>query len=198
MTNLTLFSALIIIIFGIVNCFFGWRLLRLLIAAWGFIVGAGIGLALAVDSGPTVIAISVIAGGIVGIILSYVLYIVGLFTVGAVFGLGLSTLLPAFLARDPQLLVVLVVSLASGALAVILRKPVVMIVTAFSGSAAIVNGILLLIPGALRVYTDSISFSTFSSQFIVNPDLNNSSIAAWFALGLLGVYFQYRTTRSED
>ncbi|MGB1285278.1 MAG: DUF4203 domain-containing protein [Aggregatilineales bacterium] len=201
MSNLTLFSAIIFIIFGVVNTFFGWRLVRLLIAAWGFVIGGSIGLALAANSGTAVILLAIGAGGLIGIVLSYVLYLVGLFSMGASFGAGLLTVLPVFLALNPDPIFVIIAALIGGIIAVALQRPIVIIYTAFSGAAFIVIGGLLFVPDAISVSVSEetrLAFRTLSSNFEVNPDLNNTAIAVWVVIGIIGALVQFRTTQDME
>ena len=83
----------VILLFGIVNCLLGFRLLRFWMMLFGFLIGAGAGFALVYSSGTGETYIYLAAMAALGIILavtSFLIYKAGIFILGAGIGLVLS------------------------------------------------------------------------------------------------------------
>lgn len=80
-----------VLIFGVINCILGYRLLRFWMMLFGFAIGAGIGFGLAYSGGVTekYMYAAIMAGtGIVLSVLAFVSYKVGVFILGAGLGIG--------------------------------------------------------------------------------------------------------------
>lgn len=83
----------VLLLFGIMNCLLGFRLLRFWMMLFGFLLGAGAGFALAYSSGTSERYIYLAAMAALGIILavtSFLIYKAGIFILGAGIGLALS------------------------------------------------------------------------------------------------------------
>lgn len=83
----------VVLIFGIMNCVLGYRLLRFWVMLFGFAVGAMTGLFVAQSMGLTdkVVCLGIMAatGAIVGLI-SFMVYKIGIFVLGAGLGMTIS------------------------------------------------------------------------------------------------------------
>lgn len=147
-TNLVV-SALILGFLGIVNCFWGYRFFRIILAVAGFFVGAGIGIALAGNSPQVIMALAALIGGVIGAILFYFLYFVGPFLAGIGLGITFGTLLAANLNANANTVNVIIIvgAVVGGILGLVLSKYIIMISTAFVGAAQIITAIALFIPG---------------------------------------------------
>lgn len=83
----------VLLIFGIMNCLLGFRLLRFWMMLFGFLLGAGAGFALVYSSGTSEKYIYLAAMAALGIILAvtaFMIYKAGIFILGAGIGLALS------------------------------------------------------------------------------------------------------------
>lgn len=83
----------VILLFGVMNCLLGFRLLRFWMMLFGFLLGAGAGLALVYSSGTSEKYIYLAAMAALGIILavtSFLVYKAGIFVLGGGIGLVLS------------------------------------------------------------------------------------------------------------
>jgi len=72
---------------GLIECFFGYRILRFILGVLGFIAGAVIfgSLGYELSGGSELISIAAgIAGGLAGAFITYTLYIVGVFAIGEI------------------------------------------------------------------------------------------------------------------
>ena len=87
-------AAIVLLLGGTVACFFGYRMFRLVLAIFGFILGALAASSVfgASDTGPMLIA--AVVGGLIGAGILFAAYFVGVALVGA--GLGAARREPAF------------------------------------------------------------------------------------------------------
>lgn len=84
----------VLLVFGIVNCILGYRLLRFWMMLFGFGIGAGLGLFGVYRSGSTdktIYLAAMVAAGVVLAIVAFLIFKAGIFILGAGLGLTLST-----------------------------------------------------------------------------------------------------------
>lgn len=83
----------VLLIFGVVNCVLGYRLLRFWMMLFGFSIGAGIGFVAAYSSGVTekyMYAVFMVGAGVILAVIAFVSYKIGIFILGAGIGIGLG------------------------------------------------------------------------------------------------------------
>ena len=99
-------AAIVLLLGGIVACFFGYRLFRIVLAIFGFILGALAASSVfgASDTGPMLVAAAV--GGLVGAGMLIAAYFVGVALVGAALGAVVANLAFSASGREPHFLVV--------------------------------------------------------------------------------------------
>jgi hypothetical protein len=175
-------SAAVLIVLGIVECFFGARFLRMTVLVAGF--GLGWMVALAFDAGlATTLVVAVLSAGAAFVVTlvfaSFVMFVVGM-VVGAVVGAKLFVLVES---GDPTwaLAVVFIpaVALVSGFLAAKYRRPFLVWATSLAGAALILSGLG--------------RWGTDSTDLFWRPDTTVGTIVftvAWAALTLAGRQLQ--------
>lgn len=157
---------------GAVQCFFGYKLFRVMTAIIGFIVGGIIGAALGYVMLEEVgMFLGLLVLGILGALLAYTLYKVGVFIIcfgaGAVLGLLLAMMMDDSSMMAPFMTIV---GLVFGVIGVILTKPLIILSTGVGGGMSmglalamafsnmqvgIFLGVVLSIVGILfQFYTD--------------------------------------------
>jgi hypothetical protein len=172
---------------GLIECFFGYRILRFLLGVIGFIIGAVIAgsLGFELSDGSELISIAAaIAGGCVGAYLMYLLYIAGVFVIGAALGFMVVSFIFGLMNENPVTWIVIASSVAGGILAVIFQRPMIVIATSFGGSYAAVTSISYLL---MR------NFNPLEPGFLNTLGENQLYRMAiiWFALGVFGFVVQY-------
>ncbi|KMZ55824.1 hypothetical protein [Dorea sp. D27] len=121
-------------VIGALICLFGLKLVKLLTAVAGAVVGAGIGVSAAIGLGLTKITFLavVIAGAVILGALAFFLYKFGVFLMVLAYVFGVCAML-----LDPDSLIPLIISIVTAVvfavLAVIYIEPIVIIVTGLSG-----------------------------------------------------------------
>lgn len=125
----------VVCVFGILNCFLGYRILRFWMMIFGFIIGAGAGFGVTYLSGvqdKMVIAGAMAGLGIVLAIVSFLIYRAGIFVLG--FGIGIS--LSIYLVHPTSsfsFFLCILVGVGLGALAMRYAKGVIIIGTSVLG-----------------------------------------------------------------
>ena len=163
-------TAGIVIALGLVACFFGYRLLRIVLAILGFILGALLGFVVATSlgAGDTVALVAALVGGLIGAALLAFVYKLGVFLVGAVAGAVLGGIIGASLGGSLQIAAVVVAAVLVGIVAVLFQRVVIILATAFTGSWVVVQAGTALISG--RTIT--------SGDLLTNPSIPQLAGAA--------------------
>lgn len=81
----------IVLIFGLINCILGYRLLRFWMMIFGFLMGAGMGLFGAYEAGikgKTICIVIMLIAGVILAVISFAIFKAGIFVIGA--GIGLT------------------------------------------------------------------------------------------------------------
>lgn len=175
---------------GIMFCFFGYRYLRKLITGFGFLIGAitaYILLSPTMALFPTII-LSVVIGAATGLLLYYI-HVAGIFLLGVFFGIASVSILCILFSWNPFSLTasifMLVSAIVMGVMAVIYRRNLIVICTAFTGGmlTALCCGYLLLgDPSGLTVKT---LFPSLKAYFTDHSYWCSIAGAALSAAGML-------------
>lgn len=136
--------ALPMLALAIINCFFGYRLFRIIVAISGAMIGAASGVMLGLKLQSTswlimAVIICVAAGGFAG----YKLYMAGAFVMGFFSGMMVGAMAMVVLKKDAVLVVAVLAGLILGLLAVDLYKYVLVALTSINGG--MLMGICILI-----------------------------------------------------
>lgn len=187
-------TALFSVAFGLIDCFFGYRIFRLILSIVGFIVGASIAMSLVPADSQLVTILIAVIGGIVGAILMNVLYFIGVIIAGALLGALLANLLLAAVGIEPNAILLIIAAILGGAAALALNKLMIILSTAFSGAAAIIYGISLFIPGLGGF--DPLGALRRGTQTQSEPSL--MLLLGWIVLGIIGFVVQYRASQDDE
>lgn len=138
-------AAVVITLGGVLACFFGYRLFRVVLGIYGFVVGAMIATQwLAPSSSVWTLSVAAVVGGVLGGGLMIAAYFVGVGLIGAGLAVLILHLGWRLVGGDPPtwLLIVVAVLGALGALSVV--RFVVIVGTATAGAWTIIVGALAL------------------------------------------------------
>jgi hypothetical protein len=124
------------LIWGLLDCFFGYRIFRITIIFWGAVLGGFLGIAAsgALESNPAAIWIGLGVGALVGGALAFFLYLVMVFLAGLSFGIMTGVVLlqeqAAWIAWGSGL----ALGLLCGWLALKLQRVALILITALAGA----------------------------------------------------------------
>ena len=185
-------AAIVVLVGGIVSCFFGYRLFRIVLAIFGFILGALAASSIfgVSDTGPMIVA--ALVGGLVGAAILIAAYFVGVALIGAGLGAGAANLLWAGMGREPHIVVVIVLAIIGALAALRLQRYVIIVTTAFGGAQTVVVGAAALLGNRAAAATAARAIYTV---YPLNPlpDTTLDAIAA-VVLGIAGVLVQLLVT----
>lgn len=189
-------AALVLLAGGIVACFFGYRLFRIVLAIFGFIIGALVASSIVGPGDTWPMVAAGVAGGLVGALVLFAAYFVGVAIVGAGLGALVANLLFAAGERDPHFLAIVFAAIAGAAGAIYLQRYVIIVGTSFGGAWT-------LIVGAMALVGNQAALSAASAENVwvaypLDPAPGQQWVPiAWMVLGLVGVIVQMGVTGGE-
>lgn len=141
----------LLLLFGLVQCFAGYKLLRVVVVGTGFAVGAAAGVAAAqlVSGVQLTQAITGILFGLVFGWLATRIYFAGVFMLGAAAGTALSVFAFQILGKDPLSPSMILIAIVSGIVAVVLQRWAVIFATVVVGAAMCAMAVQVLHTGKL-------------------------------------------------
>jgi len=175
------------VIIAVVQCFFGYRIFKIVLGIVGFATGAVLIYMLVhyVFSGSLpFLLLGALAGGVAGALLLLSLYNVGVFLMGVLLIGILGVAFSGFTVPNP--IVILILAIAMGVVSLIFQRFSIIISTAF-GSAWIAvtgTGYLLGEKGAI-------------SSYGLQGAALYTTIGIWILLGIAGVIVQYKLLPKE-
>lgn len=176
------------IAWGALDCFFGYKVFKITLALLGGLIGAVAAqmAATALGLGAGAVTAALLAGGLFGALLAFLLYIGAVFVAGFGFGATLGILLLANYHHMVALLSGCVLGIIGGFLAVKIQRILIMLSTALLGAFRAVL--------ALAYFTNSIDWLYYFRQPDQLPALidgNPWMFPSILALAVVGVIAQF-------
>jgi hypothetical protein len=190
-------AAILLFLSGMVACFAGYRLFRLVLAIYGFILGAMLGSSLMAPSNTIGMIAAALLGGIAGALIMTFAYFVGIALVGAGMGaLAAHLFWTSWRSIDPPAPAVILLSVAGAVGAMLLQRYVIIFSTAFSGAWTMIIGGL-----AFTGDTTAARAAATGNVWILYPftplPAHRWVPYAWAALGIAGVAVQMGITAGK-
>jgi MFS family permease len=190
-------AAILLVIGGVVACFFGYRLFKFVLGIFGFILGALAASSIWGSSDTTYMVIAAIVGGLVGGLLLLAAYFIGVALVGAGLGALAANLIWTQIEGDPHPFVVILFSVAGALLATWLQRYVIILGTAFGGAWTILVGGLALMGDQTAI--NAAAAGDVWVAYPMNPAPGQRWVPwAWMALGLVGTLVQMFVTGGQS
>jgi hypothetical protein len=138
-------AAILLILGGAITCFAGYRLFRIVLGIYGFILGAMLASSIVGVSNTFGQIIAAIVGGLVGALILVMAYFVGIALVGAGLGaLVVHVVWGQSSASDPPAVAVILASVAGAIVAMVLQRYVIVVGTAFAGAWTMLVGAMAI------------------------------------------------------
>jgi len=186
-------AAVILLVGGVISCFAGYRVFRVVLGIYGFIIGALFASGIAGPENTFWMVVAAIAGGVVGALILIAAYFVGVALLGAGIGALAVSLRLAALGREPGALIVILFAIAGALAALALQRYVIVGATAFGGAWTIIVGALALTGN--RVSVNAAARNSVWLAYPMSPAPGNYWILlVWLALGVTGVIVQLAVT----
>jgi hypothetical protein len=175
------------IAWGMLDCFFGYRVFKVTLALLGGLLGAAFchAAGVAMGFGPMGLTIVLIAGGVLGALLAFLLYIAAVFVAGFGFGATLGILVLSNFHPMVALLSGCVLGVVGGFLAVKIQRVLIILSTALLGAFRAML--------ALAYFTSQIDWVYYFRQPAQMPALlgnNTWMFPSILALAVVGVIAQ--------
>jgi hypothetical protein len=184
---------IILILAGVLSCFWGYRIFKVVLGILGFLLGAYLAAYFVYGwSGGNEIftIIAAIVGGIIGGSLITFLYFVGIFALGACGAWILAVMITSGSGHEIHLVVMIILAAIGGVLALVFQKLIIILSTSFSGSLCVFSGIYFIADGgfsSIHVIQDPRILLGYIEE--VSP----VTFILWLILAVAGVIFQYRS-----
>jgi len=185
-------ASIVMLAGGAVACFAGYRLFRLVLGVYGFILGALMASSF-VGTGETwTLVLAALAGGAVGAVVLVAGYFVGVALVGAGLGAFVVNLAWKPFGGEPHWAAVLVCAALGAIGAMTFQGYVIITATAFGGAWTMLVG-----AAALMLGKGARAASASADVWVVYPGSAGPPgiwvYVAWVAIALTGVYVQLHT-----
>ena len=185
-------AGLLLVIGGALSCFAGYRLFKIILGIYGFILGAMLASSMVAASNTVGMIAAALAGGLVGALALMFAYFVGIALVGAGLGALVAHVGWSYIGSggDPPPLAVILLALVGSLGAMLLQRYVIIVATAFGGAwTMIVGGLTVGDRGARAAAAD------VWILYPMSPAPGRSWVPiAWIGLGLLGTAVQLAVT----
>jgi len=202
------------LVLGAAMCFFGWRLFRFALALAGFACGAALSAylawrfsapadavaaantypaildAMAAAPNPIVLGVWAGCGGVAGAVLSAFLDVVGVFALGAWLGATLAHATMTEQTLDVYMMTLAILAVIGGVLALLMRRPLVVISTALNGALAMMFGVYALFKNISPLDALTELKALGNDTFVL--------LGLTVILGAIGAYVQFSTAPEPD
>ena len=190
--GLQLPAAVVLVLSGLLACFAGYRLFRVVLAIYGFILGAAIASSIMGPGEGTAMIVGAVVGGLAGALLLNLAYFVGVALIGAAAG---ALLLHAVWARfgtgDPHVALVVGCAILGAVIATNLQRWVIILATAFGGAWTLIVGASALM-GDRAAKVAAVAKDVWVFYPLNLEPGRRWLLAVWIVLGIVGVVAQGR------
>jgi hypothetical protein len=185
-------AAAVLVLGGLLSCFAGFRVFRVVLGIYGFILGALVASS-AVGTESTMWMIgAALLGGAIGAGILIAAYFVGVALIGAGIGAFVANLVWAALGREPGLIAVIILSILGALGALALQRYVIIVATAFGGAQTAVVGAAALMGNRTAAETAArAAYRVYPLDPLPNTEWD---LIACIALGLAGLAVQLGIT----
>jgi hypothetical protein len=181
---------ILIIVGGLIAWAAGYRLFRFVLTLFGFYIGALAATAVLGPGDRTLVVFAGLGGGIVGALIMFFGYFVGVALVGAGTAALAAQMIWSRIGGEPHAFVVILAAVAGAAVAMALQRYVIIVTTAFAGSWIIVWALMQWIDSRARAGRQPAVWMVYPFDFSHGIGV----LAVWLAMALVGVFIQLRFT----
>jgi hypothetical protein len=186
-------AAIVLVAGGLLSCFAGHRVFRVVLGIYGFILGALLASSFMGAEQTLWMIVAALAGGLAGSVILILAYFVGVALIGAGVGALTANVAWAAFGREPGMWAVILLAIAGALAALALQRYVIILSTAFGGAwTAIVGGLAL---AGDRVANQAASKNDVWLAYPLNPAPGQRWVLlVWFVMGLIGAFVQLGIT----
>ena len=187
-------AAILLVLGGALSCFAGYRLFKIVLGIYGFVLGAMLASSAMGATNTTGMIVAALVGGVCGAALLMFAYFIGIALVGA--GLGALVAHVAWSGirtGDPPAIAVIVLSVMGSIGAMFMQRYVIIVATAFGGAWTVIVGGLAA--AGDRGAAKAASAGDVWILYPTSPAPGQKWVpVAWIILGLIGTGLQLGIT----
>jgi hypothetical protein len=189
-------AAVLLIAGGALACFLGFRLFRVVLAIYGFVLGALVATSVLAPVETTTVLLTGLVGGLVGAAILVLAYFAGVAFAGAALAAVLVHVIWSHFGAEPNSILVIVACVLGALAAASVQQLVIMAATAFGGSWTLLAG-LLAVTGQRQVAVAAGKGDLWLT-YPLNPAPGHWWVkVAWLVLGAAGLLVQLRMTAAN-
>lgn len=195
-------AAILLVIGGLVACFAGYRVFRIVLGIYGFLLGAFVATSAMGTSDAAWLVGAAIVGGVVGALILIAAYFIGVALIGAgLAALAVNILWTQLSGGEPPAWATMIAAVIGALASLSLQRYVIVIGTAFGGAWTAIVGALALAgdrasqTAAARVTADRPDVWVL---YPMNPAPGEWWVLlVWIVLGIAGLFVQLRYTAKK-
>jgi hypothetical protein len=187
-------AAILLVLSGTLSCFAGYRLFRIVLGIYGFILGAMFASSMMGTTNTAGMLVAAGVGGLVGAVILVFAYFIGIAIVGAALGALVAHMAwPQFGTGDPPVMMVIILAMLGAIGAMFLQRYMIIVSTAFGGAWSIIVGGLAL--SAAPLAERAAGSGDVWILYPMTPAPGHGWVPlAWIGLGMLGTAMQLGVT----
>jgi hypothetical protein len=189
-------AAIILLLGGLLSCFAGYRVFRVVLGFFGFVLGALLASSIMGTDQTMYMIVAAVVGGIVGSLILVGAYFVGVALIGAGVGALIVNVIWASLGREPHIVVVILFAIAGALGALALQRYVIIVSTAFGGAWTSMVGALAL-AGERAAMNAAVRNDVWLAYPLSPAPGERWVLIVWLALGVAGVIAQLTVTAKD-
>jgi hypothetical protein len=185
-------AAIVLVAGGLLSCFAGYRVFRVVLGIYGFILGALLASSFMGTDQKGWMLLAAVGGGLAGALILIAAYFIGVALIGGAFGALTANVIWAALEREPHAFIVILLSVAGALGALALQRYVIIVSTSFGGAWTAINGAVALAGDgtAAAAARDDVWLA-----YPLSPAPGQQWVLfVWLALGIAGVIAQLTVT----
>ncbi|MEX2271092.1 MAG: DUF4203 domain-containing protein [Vicinamibacterales bacterium] len=194
-------AAILLVIGGLVACFAGYRVFRVVLGIYGFILGAVVATSAMGTSDTAWLIGGALIGGIAGALILVAAYFIGVALIGAgAAALAVNLVWGQLSGGEPPALAIIIAAVIGALASLSLQRYVIIIGTALGGAWTVIVGAMTLM-GQRGAETAARAATEPGDVWVLYP-LNPAPgqgwvLAVWIVLGLIGIFAQMRYTAKK-
>lgn len=177
---------------GIVSCFLGERIFRLVLAIYGFVFGALVATSIVGDGSATTSLLAALGGGLIGALVLMIAYFMGVALVGAALAVLALHVGWTYIGGEPHPGIVIGCAIFGALVALVMQRYVIVTGTAFGGAWLLLIGVMAL---SGQATAKAAGGTEGWLAYPLHPVTGHPwMVPAWIVLGIVGVLVQLGLT----
>ena len=189
-------AAIVLVLGGLLSCFAGYRVFRVVLGIYGFILGALLASSFMGTDQRLYMILAAVGGGIVGALVLIAAYFIGVALLGGAFGALAANVIWAAAEREPHAVIVIMFSISGALGALALQRYVIIVSTAFGGAWTTIVGAMAL-AGDRSAVNAAVRNDVWLAYPLAPAPGEQWVLVVWIALGIAGAIAQLTVTARE-